>query len=184
MSYILCLSCPDRVGIVARVASFLEKHGWNILQSNQFGDTESGRFFLRMSINSVFNDSLPASKFAESFRAIASEFQMQWEFHDQAQKPNVIILVSKFGHCLHDLLFRVNTGILGMTVKAIISNHHTFESLAQWHQIPFYRHKVVPETKPVVEQWISDFVEKHDIQLIILARYMQILSPEFCHRHP
>ncbi|ELR98183.1 formyltetrahydrofolate deformylase [Gloeocapsa sp. PCC 73106] len=183
MSHVLCLSCPDRVGIVARVAGFLEKQGWNILQSDQFGDTESGNFFLRMSVESVFSDSLPAVQFPNCFTPIATEFDMQWGFYDLNKKPNVIILVSKFGHCLNDLLFRVETGNLGMTVKGIISNHDTFASLAQWHQIPFYSKNVVPETKTAVETWISNFIEEEDIELIILARYMQILSQQFCHRH-
>ena len=177
LRYILTITCPDRVGIVAAVSGLLAVHEGNIIESDQFSDTESSRFFIRL----VFDlDEATAPILAERFAALATEFAMDWHLHDLRRRPRVMILVSTAEHCLNDLLYRHRTGALSMDIVAIVSNHRELAHLAEWHAIPYHHLPVTPVTKLAQEQQILDLVEQTGAELVILARYMQILSPELC----
>lgn len=176
--HILTLSCPDRTGIVYRVSGLLFELGCNILDSQQFGDDETGRFFLRVHFD------LPASITTESLRAqfttMAEGFAMDWEIHDARRKPRLLIMVSKQGHCLNDLLFRVQSGQLHAEIAAIVSNHNDYASLAASYGIPFHHLPVTPDTKAEQEKQVLQLVASEKIDLVVLARYMQILSQDMC----
>lgn len=176
--HILTLSCPDRTGIVYRVSGLLFELGCNILDSQQYGDDESGRFFLRVHF------SLPAAvtteKLREQFAAMAGPFDMDWQVHDARRKPRLLIMVSKQGHCLNDLLFRVQSGQLHAEIAAIVSNHNDYASLAASYDIPFHHLPVTPDTKAAQEKQVLELVASKQIDLVVLARYMQILSQDMC----
>jgi formyltetrahydrofolate deformylase len=176
--FILTLSCPDRTGIVYNVSGLLLKHLGNIIDAQQFGDEETGRFFLRVHF------ALPAGTAIEllnqDFQSLAEDFQMEWHIHDAQRKARLLILVSKQGHCLNDLLFRVHSKQLHAEIVGIISNHRDFESMAQANGVPFHYLPVTPETKAQQESQILAIAEQERSDLVVLARYMQILSPELC----
>ena len=177
LRYILTIACPDRVGIVAAVSGVLAAHRGNIVESNQFSDTESGRFFMRL----VFDlDEASEPVLLEHFTPLAQQFEMDWRLYDQRRPPRVMVLVSKAEHCLNDLLYRHRTGALPMAITAIVSNHRELAHLADWHAIPYHHLPVTAATKPEQEQQILDLVEQTRTELVVLARYMQILSPELC----
>ena len=177
LRYILTIACPDRVGIVAAVSGVLAAHRGNIVESNQFSDTESGRFFMRL----VFDlDEASEPVLLEHFTPLAQQFEMDWRLYDQRRPPRVMVLVSKAEHCLNDLLYRHRTGALPMAITAIVSNHRELAHLADWHAIPYHHLPVTAATKPEQEQRILDLVEQTRTELVVLARYMQILSPELC----
>lgn len=177
LRYILTIACPDQVGIVAAVSGVLATHRGNIVESSQFSDTESGRFFMRL----VFDlDEASEPMLLEHFTPLAQQFEMDWRLYDQRRPPRVMILVSKAEHCLNDLLYRHRTGALPMAITAIVSNHRELAHLADWHAIPYHHLPVTAATKPEQEQQILDLVEQTRTELVVLARYMQILSPELC----
>jgi formyltetrahydrofolate deformylase len=175
---ILTIACPDRHGIVAAVSGLLAETGAFITESTHFGDPDTGRFFMR----TVFrvDGGQRRTAVAEAFAPIGARFAMDWELHDAAHRPNVVILVSKFGHCLNDLLYRYRTGDLPIRIPAIVSNHPDFASLAEWHGIPFHHLPVTPERKPAQEAKLLELVAETGAELVVLARYMQVLSPELC----
>jgi formyltetrahydrofolate deformylase len=175
--YILTIACPDQVGIVAAVSSVLAHHRGNIVESDQFSDTESGKFFMRL----VFDlDEAAAPGLLGAFEPLAGRFEMVWRLYDPRELPRVMILVSKAEHCLNDLLYRHRTGALPMDITAIVSNHSHLAHLAEWHAIPFHHLPVTAATKPEQERCILELVERTGTNLVVLARYMQILSPELC----
>ena len=177
LRYILTIACPDQVGIVAAVSGVLAAHRGNIVESNQFSDTESGRFFMRLMFDL---DEATESVLLEHFTPLAQQFEMDWRLYDQRRPPRVMVLVSKAEHCLNDLLYRHRTGALPMAITAIVSNHRELAHLADWHAIPYHHLPVTAATKPEQEQRILDLVEQTRTELVVLARYMQILSPELC----
>jgi formyltetrahydrofolate deformylase len=182
-SYILKLSCPDRPGIVHAVSGFLYERGSNILDSAQFGDPYRGEFFMRVHFQHAGTEDLAGLRAA--FGALAQPFEMQWELHDAALKPRVMIMVSKIGHCLNDLLFRYRTGQLQIEIPAIVSNHKDFYQLAASYDIPFHHLPLLgssPAEKAAQEARILEVVGRHQIDLVVLARYMQILSPGLCEK--
>lgn len=175
--YILTIACPDQVGIVAAISGILARHCGNIVESDQFSDTASGRFFMRL----VFDlEETTEPALLSDFTPLAERFAMDWHLYDPRQRPRVMILASKAEHCLNDLLYRHRTGALPMDIAAIVSNHRELAHLATWHAIPYHYLPVTPETKPAQEQQILQLVEYTGVELVILARYMQILSPELC----
>ena len=181
-SFILKLSCPDRPGIVHAVSGFLFDLGSNILDSAQFGDSHTGEFFMRVHFQQVGGDP-GLNALRKSFATLADEFGMKWELHDASVKPRVMIMVSKIGHCLNDLLFRYRTGQLGIEIPAIVSNHRDFYQLAASYDVPFHHLPLIastPEGKASQEARVLEIVDQHKIDLVVLARYMQILSPEMC----
>jgi len=176
--HILTLSCPDRTGIVYRVSGLLFELGGNILDAQQFGDEETGRFFLRVHFG-LPADAPPAT-LHERFAAMAGQYGMDWQIHDARRKARLLIMVSRQGHCLNDLLFRTHSGQLPVEIAAIVSNHEDFAPLARSYGIPFHWLPVAPDTKADQERQVLELVERERIDLVVLARYMQILSQDTC----
>jgi len=181
--YILTLACPDQRGIVHSVSGFLATHGCNIIDSAQFGDAHSQLFFMRVHFSlddAVINDQSLRAEFAE----VAQGWKMDWQLHDAHHKPTVVLMVSKIGHCLNDLLFRYKSGLLPVEIKAIISNHIDFYQLAASYNIPFHHLSLATganaEAKAEQERKVLDVIDGHQAELVVLARYMQILSNEMC----
>jgi formyltetrahydrofolate deformylase len=180
--YILTLSCPDRIGIVAEVARFLVEHACNIVESAQYGDPAKGQFFLRTGFQSTRGE--PLAKIEADFAPIAQAFAMDARFHDTRRRTPTILMVSKFGHCLNDLLFRWRSGALPIDIKAVVSNHEDFRRLVEGDGLPFHHLPVTPQTKTAQEAKLEAMAAELGVELIVLARYMQILSPELCARRP
>ncbi|MBS0371747.1 MAG: formyltetrahydrofolate deformylase [Proteobacteria bacterium] len=181
--YTLSLSCPDRVGIVAAVSGFLASHqGW-ITEANHHADAEAGRFFMRQEI---LADSLPfgIDTLRDKFAPIAVEFGMEWRISDSARKKRVVILVSKQEHCLYDLFARWQSGDLDIDIPCVISNHETFRGFVEWHGIPFHHVPVTADNKPAAYAKVEELFREADGDVMVLARYMQILSPELCTNYP
>ncbi len=181
--YILTLSCPDQRGIVHKVSGFLANHGCNIIDSAQFGDAQSALFFMRVHF-AAEDATISDASLRQEFATLGGDFQMNWQLHDARHKPRVMLMVSKIGHCLNDLLFRYKSGLLPVEIKAIVSNHTDFYQLAASYNIPFHHLPLAAgasaDAKRVQEQKIVELVEANEIELVVLARYMQILSPELC----
>lgn len=176
---ILTIACPDRTGIVAAVAGFLANQDCFIAESSHFGDMKTGQFFMRTVY--LRGAKTPSQKvFAAGFSEIARPFQMDWKIYDASVRPKALILVSRFDHCLNDLLYRYRTGALGIEIPAIVSNHPDLADLAKWHRIPFHHFPVSEKTKDEQEARILAAIEESGAEFVILARYMQILTPEFC----
>ena len=175
---ILTLSCPDRTGIVYRVTGLLYELGCNIQDAQQFGDEETQRFFLRVHFD------LPAAAetedLKEKFSVLAESFGMAWQIHDARRRARLLVLVSRQGHCLNDLLFRAHSRQLPVDIAGIVSNHEDFTALAASYRVPFHYLPVTEASKRTQEQRILDLVASESIDLVVLARYMQILSPELC----
>jgi formyltetrahydrofolate deformylase len=177
-NFILTVSCPDKRGIVASVSHYLFDQGCNILDSAQFGDSDNGRFFLRISFTSEMGAGL--AQIREGFAPIATEFGMTAEIHDAKAKTRTLILVSKFGHCLVDLLYRHRIGALPIDIPVIVSNHREFADIAAAHGIPFRYLPVGKDNRKAQENTLNEIIAEERIDLVVLARYMQILSPELC----
>jgi len=175
--YILTLSCPDRIGIVAAVAGFLAERQGNILASAQFDDRLSNRFFMRVQFEI---DGLDKERLETEFKAIADRFAMDWQLTDANVRPRLMILVSKFGHCLNDLLYRYGSGLLKAEIPAIVSNHRDFYRLAASYDVPFHHLPVTGATKQAQERKVVDLIAEERIDCVVLARYMQVLSPDLC----
>ena len=175
--YILTLSCPDRMGLVHAVSGFLMEHGGNINEAAQYNDTGTGLFFMRVGFT------CPESDFAQ-LRAALAEFakpyQMQARLYPRALPMPTVILVSKEGHCLNDLLFRWRSGLLAIDVRAIISNHRDFYQLAASYNVPFHHIPVTKDNKAQAEARQLEIIESEGAELVVLARYMQILSNDLC----
>lgn len=178
--FVLTLSCPDRMGIVAAVANFLLEHQCNIEDSAQFGDAVNRRFFMRVCFAPAAN--LTPDDVKREFAPVAEKFAMQWAVHDLSVKSRVLIMVSKFGHCLNDLLYRYRVGAINMEIPAIVSNHRDFYQLAAARDIPFHYLPVTSATKAKQEERLLEIIESERIDLVVLARYMQVLSPQLCAR--
>ncbi|CAM2140403.1 Formyltetrahydrofolate deformylase [Pararobbsia alpina] len=184
-SFILTLSCADRPGIVHAVSGFLFERGANILDSAQFGDRYTGEFFMRVHFQQIGGDP-GEDKLRGDFGALADTFGMRWQLHDANVKPRVLIMVSKIGHCLNDLLFRHRTDQLPIEIAAIVSNHKDFYQLAASYNIPFHHFPLAAgagdAAKAAQEAKIIEIIDAENIDLVVLARYMQILSPALCRK--
>jgi formyltetrahydrofolate deformylase len=179
--HILTISCPDRVGIVATVSGFLADHEAFITEATHFGDPHTKRFFMR----TVFDvgPATPAiDAFTHAFSRIAERFQMVWGLHDAHRPARLMILVSKADHCLNDLLYRYRTRELSIDVAAVVSNHPDLAPLAEWHGVPFFHLPVTPETRSAQEAELFALTDRLNVDLVVLARYMQILSPQLCEK--
>jgi formyltetrahydrofolate deformylase len=177
-TYVLTMSCPDRIGVVADVSAFLVANDCNIIESGQFNDKENGQFFLRNAFQPQSGKSLEALNAA--FAPIAQKYGIQFHFYDAANKVRTLVLVSKLGHCLNDLIFRHRIDALPIDIVGVVSNHKDFEGLVgsaglRWDYLP-----ITPETKAQQEAQINKIIEERGAELIVLARYMQVLSAEFC----
>ncbi len=181
--FILTLSCPDQRGIVHRVSGLLSQYACNIIDSAQFGDAQSASFFMRVHF-AAEDDSASHANLHAAFAGLAQELGMEWQLHDAHHKPRVMILVSRIGHCLNDLLFRHKSGLLPVDIRAIVSNHPDFYQLAASYNIPFHHLPLAagaPEgVKRAQEKKILEIAEAQDVELVVLARYMQILSQQMC----
>ena len=180
---ILLIDCPDRKGIVAAVSDFLYRHRANILHADQHQDGDLGLFLTRVEWD-VDDFRLSASEFKKAFAPIAKQFRMRWQLELSSQRPRVAILVSKYDHCLADLLYRHESGELACEIPLIISNHHEGERLAEFHRITFQYIAIEGGRKGKVEQQQLALLKEQAVDLVVLARYMQILSPEFVGQYP
>jgi formyltetrahydrofolate deformylase len=176
--FVLTLTCPDQPGIVHAVSGFLVEAGGNIVQSQQYGDAETGRFFMRVQFETA--EPRDADRLRASFEDVARSFAMGWELWPAGAPYRTLIMVSRFGHCLNDLLYRASIGSLQIEIPGIVSNHRDFEDLARMYDIPFHHIPVTPETKDASEQELLRLVDDLGIHLVVLARYMQVLSDDAC----
>lgn len=177
---VLTLSCPDTPGIVAAVAGQLVSHGMTILQSQQFGDPTTRQFFMRAEFGRSDGGSFTLAGLRSGMAGISDLFGMTWQIADASDRQRVVLLVSKYAHCLNDLLFRSSIGELNMDVVAVISNHPDLGRIADSFRVPFRHVPVTPETKADAEQALLDLVETERVDLVVLARYMQVLSDGLC----
>ncbi|AMM41013.1 formyltetrahydrofolate deformylase [Candidatus Desulfofervidus auxilii] len=180
---ILLLSCPDRKGIVASISQFIYEHNGNIVHADQYTDTEKGQFFMRIEWE-LDDFDLERKEIPEAFSPLAQQFQMKWMLCFTDYVPNVAIFVSKAPHCLYEILLRHSSGEILANIKLIISNHPDLRPVAETFGIPFYFFPITPETKSDIEKQELAVLKKHHIDLIILARYMQILTSEFIAHYP
>jgi formyltetrahydrofolate deformylase len=182
-SAILLIHCPDRKGIVAGVSGFLHRHGANILHADQHQDNGLGLFFMRVEWD-LAEFALGDAAFRAAFQPLAGAFEMQWELAYSVARPAVAIFVSQQQHCLVDLLFRHQIGELRCEIPLIVSNHESARELAAYYGVPFHYTPVDPANRAESEKLQLDLIERSKIDLVVLARYMQVLSPEFVARHP
>ena len=180
--FVLSVSCPDRRGIVAEVTRFLFERNCNILDSQQFGDRANGRFFMRVHCLSEGGIGIPWLE--KEFATIAQKFAMEAKFFDTSRKTRALIMVSKFGHGLVDLLYRTRIGAIPIEVPLIVSNHRDYEDVAAAQGIPFVHLPMTKENKAAQEVQLAALMDEHRIDLVVLARYMQILSDDFCRPRP
>ena len=180
---ILLLSCPDKKGIVASVSQFIYEHNGNIVHAEQYTDTKKGQFFMRIEWE-LDDFDLGKKEIPEAFSPLAQQFQMKWMLCFTDYVPNIAIFVSKAPHCLYEILLRHSAGEILANIKLIISNHPDLRPVAETFGIPFYFLPITPETKSDVEKQELAVLKKHHIDLIILARYMQILTSEFIAHYP
>ena len=180
-SYILTLSCHDTVGIVAAISGQLANIGGFIVNSQQYADLESGRFFLRIEFTAQ-GDAFPASldELRAGFAPIARRYEMRWELRPSSHRPKLLIAVSKGSHCLNDLLYRWRTGNLPVDVAGVVSNHPDLRDLTEWHGVPYHYLPVRPDARQEQEAALLSVFEECDADYLILARYMQVLSDETC----
>jgi formyltetrahydrofolate deformylase len=179
----LLIFCPDRRGIVAAVAGFIFRHNGNILEADQHTDREHGEFFMRIEIDPVGFD-LDRATFSQAWEPIAREFEMRWRMHWGDDIQRMAILVSKQDHCLNDLLWRWKTGELNVHIPVVISNHETLRGPVEAEEIPFLHLPVTPERRAEQEALLLAALREHRVNLVVLARYMQILSPLVVDAYP
>ncbi|MGX1741195.1 formyltetrahydrofolate deformylase [Bosea sp. NPDC055353] len=178
MKYILTVTCTSRRGIVAAIAGYLARMGCNISDSAQFDDADTGRFFMRVGFVSEEATALP--DLAAGFAEVAEPFDMKFEFRDETDKTKVVLMVSRFGHCLNDLLYRWRIGALPIDIVAVISNHMDYQKVVVNHDIPFHCVRVTKENKAAAEARQMEIINESGAELVVLARYMQVLSDEMC----
>ncbi|MFI2566325.1 formyltetrahydrofolate deformylase [Paenarthrobacter sp. NPDC018779] len=177
--FVLTLSCVEQPGIMQAVTTFLFDRGFNIEEHQQFDDSLRQTLHLRTAFSGPSNYS--PEQLEDEFRSIADRFDMKFSFHDQT-KQRVLVMVSKFGHCLNDLIFRWRGGSLGGELVAVVSNHETHRAMAEAAGLPFIYVPVTPDTKAEAEQKLLDLVDEYQADLVVLARYMQVLSDDLCRK--
>ena len=178
--YVLLLSCKNVPGIVAAVSTHLCERGFNIRASQQFDDDSSGYLFMRLHFDPVRDVEVDQEQVAADFGPVAERFEMDWTLQRADHRARVLIMVSRFGHCLNDLLYRTAIGALNIEIAGVVSNHRDLEHLAASYDTPFHHIPVTAETKPEAERRLLDLIESEDVELTVLARYMQVLSPDLC----
>jgi formyltetrahydrofolate deformylase len=182
-SAILLISCPDRKGEVAAIADFVYRHNGNILHADEHGDEESGLFLMRVEFDPKDFD-IPLADFGKHFSPVAEAFAMQWRLAQSSSRPRMIVFVSKYDHCLVDLLYRHQSGELACEIPLIISNHPDNQAVADFYKIPYAVVPFTKENKRTAERQIHTLIDEHNPDFMVLARYMQILSNEFVNRYP
>jgi formyltetrahydrofolate deformylase len=178
--FVLTLSCPDRPGIVYAVSRFLVDNGCNIVESQQYDDREIGTFFMRVQFEQWGPAHVDLDRLRVDFAAVAAPFAMKWRLLASDQRQRVLVMVSQLGHCLNDLLYRRSVGGLRIEVPAVVSNHPDLGRLAGHYGVPYHHVPVSAATKPAAEARLLELVDELDVDLVVLARYMQILSPDVC----
>jgi formyltetrahydrofolate deformylase len=179
-AYVLSLSCPDGPGIVHAVTGVLAGMGGNISDSQQFGDPDTGRFHMRVQAHFPTGSDAEQRRIEEAFAPVGHDFAMDWNLDELGRRMRTLVMVSRAGHCLNDLLFRQRSGLLPIEVPAIVGNHPDLAPLADFYGVPFHHLPVGPEGKEAAEARLLELVEELDVELVVLARYMQILSPGLC----
>jgi formyltetrahydrofolate deformylase len=178
--YVLSASCPSRMGTTAAITGFLAARRFYLMEMHQFDDTLSQRFFVRITFCAVAGEKVDLERVRREFSPIAEAEEMEWRIHNSLERMRVLIMVSNFDHCLEDLLYRHRTGELKMDVTAVVSNHVTLQPIALRHNLPFFHLPVTPATKAEQERRLLELVESTRTELVVLARYMQILSDDLC----
>jgi formyltetrahydrofolate deformylase len=177
---VLVLSCKDAPGIVHAVSGLLVDERCTIVESHQFDSLTSGMFYMRVEFAHVDGSPLDFDHLRQAFEETAQRFQMSWRMADAGERQRVLIMVSQYAHCLNDLLFRNSVGELNLDVVAIVSNHEALKGIADFYGVPFHHIPVTRDTKPEAEAALLDLVREERVELVILARYMQILSDGLC----
>ena len=177
-NFVLTVSCKSTRGIVAAISGYLAESGCNIVDSSQFDDLDTGKFFMRVSF--ISEEGLSEADIRAGFTAVAARFDMAYEFHNSEKRMKVLLMVSRFGHCLNDLLYRWKIGALPIEIVGVVSNHFDYQKVVVNHDIPFHHIKVTKENKLQAEAQILDLIEQTGTELIVLARYMQVLSDAMC----
>ena len=178
--FVLLITTKDRKGIVAAVANSIASQDCNIIENSQFGDLYTGRFFMRTAISSP--EAMTIASFTEAFMPVATAFDLKWQLHDVRRRTRAMLMVSQGGHCLNDLLYRTSTDRLPIDVTSVVSNHTTWQRRAEHEGIPFFHMPITPENKLEQEARLLELVEEQQVDLIILARYMQVLSDQMCRK--
>lgn len=178
--FVLLIASEDRKGIVAAVANSVASQDCNIVESSQFGDRATGRFFMRIGLSGPAG--MTIESFSEAFTPVATAYRLDWRIHDLGRKLRAMIMVSQGGHCLNDLLYRASTKRLPMEITSIVSNHTTWQRRAEHEAIPFFHLPITPDTKLEQEARLMELAEQQEVDLIILARYMQVLSDQLCRK--
>ena len=179
--FILIINCPDKAGIIASVSNFLFKRRFNILESSQYKDSKNNQFFMRVSFSSLENiKTISFKKIKSDFLTISKQYKMKFNFFEKSKKQNVLIMVSKFGHCLNNLLYQWKTGSLNCSIPLIVSNHLDMKEIVKPYNIKYKLFKVNKNNKLKQEKKLYELIKKNKIDLVVLARYMQVLSPEIC----
>ncbi|TCR90694.1 formyltetrahydrofolate deformylase [Rhizobium sp. BK376] len=179
-SYVLTVSCKSTRGIVAAISNYLAEQGCNIVDSSQFDDLDTGKFFMRVSF--ISEEGVGSEALVEGFRPVAEKFAMDAELHDATKRMKVLLMVSRFGHCLNDLLYRWKIGALPIDIVGVVSNHFDYQKVVVNHDIPFHHIRVTKENKPQAEAQLLDLADQSGTELIVLARYMQVLSDAMCRK--
>ncbi|MCA0257534.1 MAG: formyltetrahydrofolate deformylase [Proteobacteria bacterium] len=177
---ILTIACKSTRGIVAAVSGYLARNGCNISDSSQFNDLDTGQFFMRVSF--ISEESVSRDVLADGFAEVAQLFGMEWGIFDTTERTKVLLMVSRFGHCLNDLLYRWRIGALPIDIVGVVSNHFDYQKVVVNHDIPFHHIKVTKDNKPQAEAELLNVVEQSGAELVVLARYMQILSDKLCQK--
>ncbi len=178
--FVLLIMCEDRKGIVAAVANSIASQDCNIVESSQYSDESNGRFFMRISVSCAAETTIDS--FRAAFLPVATAFHLEWSLHDLRKKLRAMIMVSQGGHCLNDLLYRTSTNRLPMEVTSVVSNHLTWQRRAEHEGVAFHHLPITPENKLEQEAKLLAMVEEQKVDLIILARYMQVLSDQLCRK--
>ncbi len=181
VEHVLTLDCPEVPGIVHAVSGFLVEHGCDIVESKQFDSQLDGRFFMRIHCASL-GDEGTTDALREAFAPVAEKFDMRWQLHPHGVKRRILIMVSKFEHCLNDLLFRARIGELPVEIVGVVSNHPDHRGIVEWHRIPFFHVPVTADTKAAAEEELLGLIDRFDVELVVLARYMQVLSDNLTRR--
>ncbi|WP_114416571.1 formyltetrahydrofolate deformylase [Marinospirillum perlucidum] len=181
-TYTLTISCPDRVGIVAKVSNFLAMYGGWITEANHHSDLQAERFFMRHEIRA---SSLPfgLDEFRTAFGPIAAEYEMEWDISDSNINKRVVLMCSRESHCMVDLLHRWQSGELACDIPLVISNHEDLRNLVEWHGIPFHHVPVTKDNKPEAYARVEELIDEAEADCVVLARYMQIIPPALCEKY-
>ncbi|WP_284775905.1 formyltetrahydrofolate deformylase [Agrobacterium sp. lyk4-40-TYG-31] len=179
-TYVLTVACTSKRGIVAAISGYLADKGCNIVDSSQFDDLETGKFFMRVSFISEEGQSM--DNIQAGFAPIATEFGMEANIYSDGERTKTLLMVSRFGHCLNDLLYRWKIGALPIDIVGVVSNHFEYQKVVVNHDIPFHHIKVTKDNKPKAEAQLLDLIDTSGAELVVLARYMQVLSDEMCRK--